>query len=88
MDNTMAEQLSSPLSLSSDSTLDATGLICPLPLLKTKIALQALNSGDVLLVKATDRGSIKDIPAFCDLSDHTLVAMCEHEHEIHFWVKK
>ncbi len=46
-------------------TLDAKGLNCPLPVLKTKKALKGLNSGDTLEMFSTDPGSIKDIEALC-----------------------
>ncbi len=53
--------------------LDATGLACPLPLLKAKQKLRDLASGELLRVLATDQGSLRDFKAFADLSGHKLV---------------
>ncbi len=56
-----------------DETLDASGLNCPLPLLKAKQALNRLAPGQVLKVIATDAGSIRDFKAYTDQSDHVLL---------------
>ncbi|WP_415903889.1 sulfurtransferase TusA family protein [Neptuniibacter sp. QD48_55] len=58
---------------SFDETLDASGLNCPLPLLKAKQALNKLEAGKVLKVIATDSGSIRDFKAYTDQSDHELL---------------
>jgi len=60
---------------SFDQVLDATGLRCPLPLLKAKQALNAMAPGQILKVLATDPGSIRDIRAYTDQSDHQLLEM-------------
>lgn len=46
--------------------VDARDLRCPMPLLKTKLKLNKMQTGDTVLVLATDVGSEKDIPAFCN----------------------
>lgn len=61
----------------ADRTLDASGLHCPMPLLKTKLELNSMAPGDVLEVIATDAGSARDIPAWLDLSSHTLVSQAQ-----------
>ena len=48
-----------------DSTLDATGLLCPLPVLKARRALKAVPAGGILEVLATDPGATKDFEHFC-----------------------
>jgi tRNA 2-thiouridine synthesizing protein A len=48
-----------------DSTLDATGLLCPLPVLKARRALKAVPPGGILEVLATDPGATKDFEHFC-----------------------
>jgi tRNA 2-thiouridine synthesizing protein A len=48
-----------------DARLDATGLLCPLPVLKAKRALRPLAPGAVLEVLATDPGAVKDFEHFC-----------------------
>ena len=50
----------------ADATLDATGLLCPLPVLKARRALKPLAAGAVLEVLATDPGAAKDFEHFCD----------------------
>mgnify|MGYP000545430836 FL=1 len=62
----------------ADRTLDASGLRCPMPLLKTKLELNSMSPGQELEVIATDAGSARDIPAFLELSSHELVRTSEH----------
>ncbi len=57
-----------------DERLDACGLACPLPLLKAKQALMDMNAGQVLEVRATDAGSVRDFQAYADLSAHELIS--------------
>src|SRR5437660_3493298 len=49
----------------ADAALDATGLLCPLPVLKARRALKPLAPGAVLEVLATDPGAVKDFEHFC-----------------------
>lgn len=56
-----------------DEELDVSGLNCPLPILKAKKSLSAMNSGEVLRVIATDPGSVKDFAAFARKSGHELL---------------
>ena len=58
--------------------LDATGLTCPMPLLKAKKALNAMSAGEHLRVKATDPGSVRDFDVFARQSGNTLL---EHSEE-------
>lgn len=60
-----------------DERLDACGLACPLPLLKAKQALMDMNAGQVLEVRATDAGSVRDFQAYADLSAHELISTVE-----------
>lgn len=60
-----------------DERLDATGLACPLPLLKAKQALNKMAPGEVLEVLATDSGSVRDFAAYADLSAHELISTTE-----------
>lgn len=59
--------------LMTTQTLDLSGLKCPLPVLRTKKALAALQSGDVLTVLVTDAGAPDDFAAFCRHTGHTLL---------------
>ncbi len=56
-----------------DHTLDARHLNCPLPILKTKRALDKVEVGETLTVLATDPGSPDDFIAFADSRGHTLI---------------
>jgi tRNA 2-thiouridine synthesizing protein A len=56
-----------------DSVLDVKGLLCPLPVLKARKALERLEPGSVLIVEATDPASVIDVPHFCSEAGHTLL---------------
>jgi tRNA 2-thiouridine synthesizing protein A len=71
-----------------DKELDARGLSCPLPILKTKKALADMASGQVLKVVATDCGAVKDMQAFADQTGNTLLSSTEENKEYIFYVKK
>ena len=60
-----------------DSTLDATGLLCPLPVLKARRALRDVPAGGLLEVLATDPGASKDFEHFCATTGCILVAAGE-----------
>ena len=53
--------------------LDARGLTCPLPILKAKKALSDMHSGEVLKVRATDPGSVRDFQAFARQTGNDLL---------------
>ncbi len=55
-------------------TLDATGLLCPLPVLKARKRLKSLPSGAVLRMLADDPAALVDVPHFCFEAGHTLVS--------------
>lgn len=57
----------------SENTLDLSGLLCPLPVLKARKRLEAMRSGAVLKVIATDPMSAIDMPHFCNEQGHTLL---------------
>lgn len=56
-----------------DERVDARGLLCPMPLLKAKLALNGMQAEQVLQVLATDAGSQRDIASFCQLAGHCLL---------------
>lgn len=68
--------------------LDASGLVCPLPLLKTKQALAHLNTSDVLKVITTDAGSQRDFRSFARLSNIQLLHEVAKDDTYYFWLKK
>ncbi|GHF67855.1 sulfurtransferase TusA family protein [Seohaeicola zhoushanensis] len=60
-------------------TLDATGLLCPLPVLKARKRLKALPAGAVLRMLADDPAAIIDVPHFCAEAGHALLDQGEAE---------
>lgn len=64
-------------SIKPDETLDARGLSCPMPLLKTKKTLKNMKPGQVLEVMGTDPGSKNDIPDFCKKGGNELMTMAD-----------
>ncbi len=71
-----------------DSELDASGLNCPLPLLKAKMELNRLASGAVLKVIATDAGSQRDFRTFARLAGHELLHEEVDAGIYRYWLRK
>ena len=71
-----------------DKELDARGLNCPLPILRTKKALTDMLSGQVLKVLATDPGSVKDFQAFSKQTGNALLSSETAKDEFIFFMKK
>lgn len=70
-----------------DKVLDASGLRCPMPLLKTRLALSELKAGQQLEVLATDAGSARDIPAYLAQSSHQLLSVEEGSDQYRFVIR-
>jgi tRNA 2-thiouridine synthesizing protein A len=71
-----------------DRELDARGLNCPLPILRTKKSLNDMTHGQVLKVVATDPGSVRDFQAFCKQTGNQLVSSTEQDGEFLFVLRK
>ena len=71
-----------------DKELDARGLNCPLPILRTKKALGEMTAGQVLKVTSTDPGSVKDMSAFAKQTGNELVSSAEVGGDFVFFMKK
>ncbi len=71
-----------------DKELDARGLNCPLPILRTKKALTDMTSGQVLKIVATDPGSVKDFQAFSKQTGNELLASDTADKEFIFFMKR
>lgn len=71
-----------------DKELDARGLNCPLPILRTKKALADMTAGQVLKIVATDAGSVKDFQAFARQTANDLLSSETVEKEFIFFMKK
>jgi tRNA 2-thiouridine synthesizing protein A len=68
--------------------LDARGLNCPLPILKTKKALAEMVTGQVLRVLATDPGAVRDFQAFAKQTGNELLSHAEENKEFVFFMKR
>lgn len=71
----------------ADTTLDAKGLNCPLPILRAKAVIKTLPSGGTLEVLATDPGSVADFDAFCRATGHELLESGEDDGVYRFLIK-
>ncbi|WP_404473165.1 sulfurtransferase TusA family protein [Vreelandella venusta] len=71
-----------------DLILDASGLHCPLPLLKAKQALSGLAPGQLLEVRATDAGAWRDMASFTEQSAHVLEQREQRDDVYFFWIRK
>ncbi|MCP3848765.1 MAG: sulfurtransferase TusA family protein [Gammaproteobacteria bacterium] len=71
-----------------DKELDASGLNCPLPILRAKKALAELDAGQVLHIIATDPGSVKDFEAFANQTGNELMESSENGGKFEFLIKK
>lgn len=71
-----------------DQELDASGLNCPLPILRAKKALAAMDAGKVLRIVATDPGSTKDFEAFTKQTGNELLESSEEGGKFIFLIKK
>lgn len=68
--------------------LDASGLNCPMPLLKAKKALNELAGGELLRVVATDPGSVRDFQVFSEQSGHALLESRQEDGRYHYLLQK
>ena len=71
-----------------DEELDASGLNCPLPILRAKKALAKLDDGKTLRVVATDPGSVKDFEAFARQTGNALLDSGEEDGKYVFYLQK
>ncbi|RBW68645.1 sulfurtransferase TusA family protein [Bacillus taeanensis] len=74
--------------MNADKTLDAKGLACPMPIVKTKKAINELESGQVLEIHATDKGVKNDLAAWAKSGGHELLKDIEEDDVLKFWIKK
>jgi tRNA 2-thiouridine synthesizing protein A len=71
-----------------DQELDARGLLCPMPIVKTAKAMKELPAGAVLKLLATDRGSITDVPAWTGTTGNELLEWHEEDGTLVFLIRK
>jgi TusA-related sulfurtransferase len=68
--------------------LDARGLLCPMPIVRTAKAMKELAAGQVLKLVATDRGSLADVPAWASSTGNELVEQHEEDGAFVFLIRK
>ena len=74
--------------LKANVMLDAKGLACPMPIVKTKRAMNALEAGQVLEVQATDKGSKSDLKAWAESSGHQYLGTIEEGEVLRHYLRK
>ena len=72
----------------SEQVLDVRGMSCPMPIVKTKKAIDQLESGNHLLVLTTDPGSVADFEAWTKRTGHKLLLTEQAGNEFHFRIEK
>ena len=75
-------------SLSAHHTLEAEGLRCPEPVMMVRKTIRKMQDGEVLLIKADDPSTTRDIPSFCRFMDHQLIASQTEELPYQYLIKK
>jgi len=76
------------MSVNADIEIDLSGLECPMPLLKAKLALNRMQPQEVLKVVATDPGSEKDFYLFVKQSDHQILDFQKDDNAYFYWIRK
>jgi tRNA 2-thiouridine synthesizing protein A len=76
------------LHMNADKVLNAKGMACPMPIVKTKKAMNDIESGQVLEIHATDQGAKADLAAWSKSGGHELVEQSEEDGVLKFWIKK
>lgn len=68
--------------------LDAKGLACPMPIVRTKKAMTELQVGEILEIHVTDKGAKNDLAAWSKSGGHELLKVEEENDLLKFWIKK
>jgi tRNA 2-thiouridine synthesizing protein A len=71
-----------------DQQLDASGLMCPMPVVKTARIMKSMTPGQVLKLIATDRGSVADIPAWTSDTGNELISSSVEGNAFVFFIRK
>lgn len=69
-------------------TLDAKGIACPMPIVRTKKAIDNIQSGEILEVLVTDKGALNDFKAWTQAGGHTIVEQKEEAGVLYFYIQK
>lgn len=73
--------------MEKDATLDAKGLMCPMPIVQLAKKVKELKSGQVLELIADDVGAKDDVPAWCNRTGHQLAGMEEDGKVFRFYIR-
>ncbi len=76
------------VNMRADVIIDATGLACPMPIVKTKKAINEIEAGQVLEVQATDKGSKADIKAWSQSIGHQYLGTLEEGEVLKHYIRK
>lgn len=76
------------MSITANEVLDAKGLACPMPIVKTKKAITNLDAGQVMEVQATDKGSTADIKAWAESTGHQYLGTVEDGDVLKHYLRK
>ena len=68
--------------------VDATGLLCPLPVLKLRRSLRGMAAGQLVTLRATDPNAVRDVPDFCHTQGHDVVETAQEGEVLTFVVRK
>ena len=71
-----------------NTLLDASGLLCPMPVVKAGKVMRKMEEGEILKIIATDRGAIADFPAWADDTGNELLEWHEEDGKLVFFIKK
>jgi len=71
-----------------DLTLDASGLLCPEPVMLLHKKVREAESGEAIQVIATDPSTTRDIPKFCNFLGHELVSQSEEDSQYYYVIRK
>lgn len=74
--------------MNADKILDAKGLACPMPIVKTRKEMKELESGQILQILATDKGAKADLTAWAKSGGHELLDSQEEGDVLKFWIQK
>lgn len=74
--------------MSSTTFLDAKGLACPMPIVRAKKVMKDMDTGQVLEIHTTDKGSVADLEAWAKASNHEMKEQRQEANIFKFWIQK
>lgn len=69
-------------------TVDARGLSCPMPVVRSRKGIESVQVGEVVEIVATDKGAMKDIPAWAQMGGHEVIESREEDGVYKFYVRR